>query len=103
MSKYSDYLDEIESRKKQGLSPKPIDSDVLLNEIIEQVKDSANPCREDSLNFLIFSFRQKVVHQSSLKNGRNLPPNQTNTIGSIISLLLQLGPLKIGAWEMECS
>ena len=38
-----------------------------------------------------------------LKNGRNLPPNQTNTIGSIISLLLQLGLLKIGAWEMEWS
>ena len=55
MSKYSDYLDEIESRKKQGLSPKPIDSDVLLNEIIEQVKDSANPYREDSLNFLIYN------------------------------------------------
>ncbi len=55
MSKYSDYLDEIESRKKQGLSPKPIDSDVLLNEIIEQVKDSANPYHEDSLNFLIYN------------------------------------------------
>ena len=55
MSKYSDYLDEIESRKKQGLSPKPIDSDELLDEIIEQVKDSKNPCRKDSLNFLIYN------------------------------------------------
>ncbi len=55
MSKYSDYLDEIESRKKQGLSPKPIDSDELLDEIIEQVKDSKNTYRKDSLNFLIYN------------------------------------------------
>ena len=59
---------------------------------------------------LIFSLIKKsppqnFIRQSlgKLKNGRNLPPNQTNTIGSIISLLLQLGLLKIGAWEMEWS
>ena len=57
---------------------------------------------------LIFSLIKKsppqnFIRQSlgKLKNGRNLPPNQTNTIGSIISLLLQLGLLKIGAWEKE--
>ena len=39
MEGYIEYLKEIEERKGQGLSPKPIDSDDLLLEIIEQIKD----------------------------------------------------------------
>lgn len=56
MSLYSEYLDEIESRKKElGLNPKPIDSADLLSEIIAQIKDTGNEYREDSLKFFIYN------------------------------------------------
>lgn len=55
MNNYNDYIKEIEERKKQGLSPKPIDGAELLTEIINQIKDVANPNREDSLKFFIYN------------------------------------------------
>ena len=56
MSLYSEYLAEIEVRKKDlGLNPKPIDSGDLLSEIIDQIKDTGNEHREDSLNFFIYN------------------------------------------------
>ena len=42
MSLYTDYLSEIESRKKDGLKPKPIEDGILLKEIISQIKDPKN-------------------------------------------------------------
>ncbi|MEL6820424.1 MAG: bifunctional aconitate hydratase 2/2-methylisocitrate dehydratase [Calditrichota bacterium] len=55
MSRYNDYLKEIEERKKQALHPKPIDGAELLAEIIEQIKDVNNEHRKDSLNFFIYN------------------------------------------------
>ncbi len=55
MNIYQDYIQEIEERKEQGLHPKPIDSAELLSAIIEQIKDTANEYRADSLNFFIFN------------------------------------------------
>ncbi|MBU3070012.1 bifunctional aconitate hydratase 2/2-methylisocitrate dehydratase [Aestuariicella sp. G3-2] len=56
MSLYSEYLDEIATRKKDlGLNPKPIDSAELLSEIIAQIKDTGNEHREDSLKFFIYN------------------------------------------------
>jgi aconitate hydratase 2/2-methylisocitrate dehydratase len=56
MSLYSEYLDEIATRKKElGLNPKPIDSAELLSEIIVQIKDTSNEHREDSLKFFIYN------------------------------------------------
>ena len=55
MNIYQDYIQEIEERKAQGLHPKPIDSAELLSAIIEQIKDSANEHRADSLNFFIYN------------------------------------------------
>jgi aconitate hydratase 2 / 2-methylisocitrate dehydratase len=55
MNTYKDYLTEIEERKTQGLSPKPIDGAELLTEIIAQIKDPENEHREDSLNFFIYN------------------------------------------------
>jgi len=55
MNIYNDYIKEIEERKAQGLHPKPIDGAELLSEIIGQIKDSANPNREDSLKFFIYN------------------------------------------------
>lgn len=56
MSLFLEYLEEIESRKKDlGLAPKPIDSAELLAEIIAQIKDLGNEHRKDSLNFFIYN------------------------------------------------
>ena len=55
MNTYKDYLQQIEDRKGQGLSPQPIDGAELLSEIIAQIKDLENEHREDSLNFFIYN------------------------------------------------
>lgn len=55
MNTYNDYIKEIEERKSQGLHPKPIDGAELLSEIIAQIKDTANPNREDSIRFFVYN------------------------------------------------
>ncbi|MFW2134754.1 bifunctional aconitate hydratase 2/2-methylisocitrate dehydratase [Chryseobacterium sp. TY4] len=55
MSIYTDYLQEIEERKSQGLHPKPIDGAELTSEIIAQIKDANNTNRADSIQFLIYN------------------------------------------------
>ena len=55
MNIYQDYIQEIEERKNQGLHPKPIDGADLLSAIIEQIKDTANEYRADSLKFFIYN------------------------------------------------
>ena len=55
MSLYTDYLNEIETRKGEGLHPKPIDDGALVAELIAQIKDTGNEHREDSLKFFIYN------------------------------------------------
>ncbi|MGS2716697.1 bifunctional aconitate hydratase 2/2-methylisocitrate dehydratase [Eionea flava] len=55
MSLYTQYLDEIATRKTEGLHPKPIDDADLLTEIIDQIRDSGNQYRKDSLQFFIYN------------------------------------------------
>ncbi|MEM9269454.1 MAG: bifunctional aconitate hydratase 2/2-methylisocitrate dehydratase, partial [Pseudomonadota bacterium] len=55
MSLYSAYLEEIETRKEQGLNPKPIDAGDLLAEVIEQIKDTGHAHRADSLHYFIYN------------------------------------------------
>lgn len=55
MSLYSDYLTEIETRKGQGLHPKPIDDGALLEEIIEQIGKKDSEHRADCLQFFIYN------------------------------------------------
>ncbi len=55
MTLYVSYLEEIETRKTQGLSPKPIDGDALTKEVIAQIKDVNHEHRADSLQFLIYN------------------------------------------------
>jgi aconitate hydratase 2/2-methylisocitrate dehydratase len=55
MNIYLEYTKEIEERKGQGLSPKPIDDGELIAAIIEQIKDVDNEHREDSLHFFIYN------------------------------------------------
>ena len=53
MSVYSDYLDQIEERKKQGLHPKPIEDAVLVEALIANMTDAASEHREASLDFFV--------------------------------------------------
>ena len=55
MSIYTEYLSDIETRKGQGLAPKPIDDGALAHEIISQIKDPQSEHRKDSLQFLIYN------------------------------------------------
>ncbi len=55
MELYKNYLDEIESRKKQSLKPKPIDDGSLLREIIFHIKDNKSEYRKDCLNYFIYN------------------------------------------------
>ncbi|WP_068116020.1 bifunctional aconitate hydratase 2/2-methylisocitrate dehydratase [Tropicimonas marinistellae] len=55
MTLYTDYLDEIGTRKAQGLNPKPIDDGALVEELIAHIKDSNSEHREDALKFFIYN------------------------------------------------
>lgn len=55
MSLYTDYLNEIETRKGEGLNPKPIEDGALVGEIIAQIKDLKNEHRAESLKFFIYN------------------------------------------------
>ena len=55
MSLYAEYLNEIETRKGEGLHPKPIDDGALVAELIAQIEDADNPHRKDSLDFFIYN------------------------------------------------
>ena len=55
MGLYTDYLAEIEDRKKQDLHPKPIEDGALVEELIAQIKDTGNQHYQTSLNFLIYN------------------------------------------------
>ena len=55
MNTYQEYIQEIEERKTQDLSPKPIDGSELIAEIIAQIKDSSNEYRKESLDFFVYN------------------------------------------------
>ncbi len=55
MSLYTEYLNEIETRKNQGLNPKPIDDGALVGELVSQIKDLDNEHRKKSLKFFIYN------------------------------------------------
>ncbi len=67
MSIYSEYLQEIEERKGQGLNPKPIDGADLASAIIEQIKDTDNEYREDSLKFFIYNVLPGTTSAAGVK------------------------------------
>lgn len=68
MSLYVEYIEEIESRKKDlGLHPKPIDGAELLAEIIEQIKEVGHEYREASLNFFIYNVLPGTTSAAGVK------------------------------------
>ena len=69
MSLYKDYLTEIETRKAEGLHPKPIDDGALVEELIAQIKDTGHADREDSLNFFIYNTLPGTTSAAGVKAG----------------------------------
>ena len=67
MSLYANYLDEIEARKKEGLSPKPIDDGALVKELITQILDQDHPHRKDSLQYLIYNTLPGTTSAAGIK------------------------------------
>ncbi len=67
MSRYSEYLREIEERKDQSLHPKPIDGSELISEIIGQIKDLDNQHRKDSLEFFIYNVLPGTTSAAGVK------------------------------------
>ena len=55
MSLYTDYLEQIEARKKDALNPKPIEDAALVAELITQIKDTGHQHRAQSLDFFIYN------------------------------------------------
>ena len=55
MSVYSDYLDEIETRRQQGLNPKPIEDAALIKEIISHIEDEESTQHKACLEFFIYN------------------------------------------------
>jgi len=64
---YKDYIKEIETRKTQGLHPKPIDETELTNEVINQIKDLGNADRKESLNHFIYNILPGTTNAATVK------------------------------------
>ncbi len=64
---YQAYIKEIEERKGQGLSPKPIDDGELLGVIIDQIKDLDNEHRKASLDFFIYNALPGTTNAAGVK------------------------------------
>jgi aconitate hydratase 2/2-methylisocitrate dehydratase len=69
MSVYLDYLAEIESRRIQGLAPKPIDDGGLIFEIIALIRDTGNEHRADALKFFIYNTLPGTTSAAAVKAG----------------------------------
>ncbi|WP_416464505.1 bifunctional aconitate hydratase 2/2-methylisocitrate dehydratase [Sphingomonas sp. VDB2] len=67
MSIYLDYLAEIDSRKTQGLAPKPIDDGALVKEIIGLIQDIGSEYRADALKFFIYNTLPGTTSAAAVK------------------------------------
>ncbi|WP_188064865.1 bifunctional aconitate hydratase 2/2-methylisocitrate dehydratase [Sphingobium sp. KCTC 72723] len=67
MSIYLDYLSEIDSRKTQGLAPKPIDDGALVRDIIALIQDAGNANRADALKFFIYNTLPGTTSAAAVK------------------------------------
>ena len=67
MGLYTDYLDEIETRKAQALHPKPIEDAELVRELIQQIEDIQHEHRSESLHFLIYNTLPGTTRAAGVK------------------------------------
>ena len=76
MSLYTNYLTQIEERKAEGLSPKPIEDGGLAAELISQIKDVNHEHRQKSLDLLIYN---------TLPGTTSAAKEKANFLGQIIT------------------
>ena len=76
MSLYTKYLTQIEERKAEGLSPKPIEDGGLAAELISQIKDVNHEHRQKSLDLLIYN---------TLPGTTSAATEKANFLGQIIT------------------
>lgn len=67
MGLYTEYREEIEARKEQGLHPKPIDDGPLTAELISIIRDTAHPHRDEALNFFIYNTLPGTTSSAGVK------------------------------------
>ena len=67
MSLYTDYLEQIKTRKDQGLHPKPIEEAELVSELINQIIDVNHQHREKSLDFFIYNVLPGTTSAAGVK------------------------------------
>jgi len=67
MSLYTDYLEEIETRKAQGLHPKPVEDGALTEEIIALIQDAGSAHRKAALDFLIYNTLPGTTSAAAVK------------------------------------
>ena len=61
------YLEEIATRKENGLNPKPIDNAALLTEMISVIEDEDSIHREQCLNFFIYNTLPGTTSAAAVK------------------------------------
>ncbi|MEY8829652.1 bifunctional aconitate hydratase 2/2-methylisocitrate dehydratase [Sedimentitalea sp. XS_ASV28] len=69
MDLYTEYRNEIDSRKAQGLNPKPIDDAALTAEIISIIRTADHPHRDEALNFFIYNTLPGTTSAAGVKAG----------------------------------
>ena len=67
MNLYAAYLDQIESRKKQNLKPKPIDNGPMVEQLIKQILDKENQYRDQSINFFTYNIIPGTTSAAKVK------------------------------------
>ena len=67
MSHFTDYLDEIQIRKRRKLNPKPIEDGELISEIVSHIKATDHEHREDSLKFFIYNTLPGTTSAAAVK------------------------------------
>ena len=68
MNHYAQYLDEIDERSSNGLSPLPIVGKHLTEALVAQIKDEGHQHREDSLDYFIYNILPGTTDAASVKS-----------------------------------
>ena len=67
MSLYTEYLEQIATRKIHGLHPKPIEDADLVEELIVQIEDLQHEYRAQSLDFFIYNTLPGTTSAATVK------------------------------------
>ncbi len=69
MSLYTDYLEQIEARRAQGLNPKPVEDAALVEELIGLITEEGSEQRSKALDFFIYNTLPGTTSAAGVKAG----------------------------------